>query len=1684
MTTCLVFCRTGRESSIVYCSSRNLTSLPTNLPSDVSVLDFSHNSILLRELPKLCSLQNLSSLSISFNNLHSIEGALENCSKLRQLTLTGNRLKDISNTTFLGLNKLSRLVGLEAEAVSSDSSLNDLDNLNFMDFTFHGFHMPVRFLNKKNIRVLNLTLTNANVLPKQLFGLSGKLHTLRLTGRKIVSMEPEVVKNLPVLRKLLLNLPQAHLPPGFLAHRSGELTLPALKEVKLVGLNSIDAGLLKNQSYLVSLYLDHIADFRGQGFFNDMVRLQKLRITNSNLDNLISTSVFSPLSKLMELSLTGNGLAYLPMDVFANQSRLKLLRLDDNNFTEFPRSVLRLWKTLNSIDLSRNAIQKIPMQYMCCFVRLATADITDNPLVCNCTESRISVCQNINFLGSCIEPASVKGVPLEQLGKSQLCINVSDNSANCKEGKIQALSLSELVVSTSHSIDRQHSSLTGLSVASALSAANNSPSDTPDHEATNYSPSDTPAYEAANYSQNVKPAYEAANYSQSVKSAYEAANYIQSVKPAYEAANYSQSVKPAYEAANYSQTVKPAYEAANYSQSVTPAYEAANYIQSVKPAYEAANYSQSVKPADEAANYSQSVKPAYEAANYSQSVKPAYEAINYRLSITPVTKTANTTSTSVHEGQRIAEEFATSSTGNTTQPIPPFSASTTSIDVEHLFRQGNRTETADNTRTAQGSTIYTTIGPNQSTDRKRNDSATSSGMTSLVNIIIQTDHPGALLDIEESQASNAASTWKASTVKASTGKASTVKASTGKASTDKASTGKASTGKASTGKASTVKAGAENWETETQTVKALEQKPLDEIRNCSLELQQVTAKQVLSSEAGHINVEVGITTTAECVGVTSKSVIGTTNSGNEDPEHVDRTMQAEGTGEHDAEITKPTVDNNYRHLSVTEAPTLKNLRSDITLPRQRTSNRSKLVGRQTYVSEAPSSTNTTLEITSRDKIPAATEKSTGMMCSSKQCMSEDLLNGRTPQDDIPGEGKDTSGQHTTLSKIFTAVSVNGKGTLNGMSPTTEETEAAISTLEYILPKQKTQAQKLAVNVNSSQTPVETSLQENSTSGELPSKMREMKAQKSTQHTDVNQPFVVEDSVLENSTSDVVPSGLVETWTAPTRVKSDSCAKYVTKSTFTVNRSKTIPTMQLKDNILETKDKIDSNQAYVTEVTLSGNRTQYATLSGDRETEAQKSTIKVLSGENKTPIQHDKTTIQHDKTTIQHDKTTIQHDKTTIQHDKTTIQHDKTTIITSQPYATEEFPENGTVEAKEIKASQSVQKNGSSQEHGTQTLVPITRSSEVISSRHTLTVSTVMSPSSEQHAIEATIFQKRMPEVIAMNWKETEAPNSAQKPDISLQPTTEVTVNEKFTTVVMPSELRERETLRPTLKEPSSQQSVSAAQEPVNRTSETIPTKQNDSKGELGDTLSDQYLTEPPVSYLKKTPVPSNKTRQFVESVEDGDSEMPVSRPRTTSIEQNATETIGIKNKRLDTVSTEQRETIDWNPTPVTKTYSGHHFVTVVPVLGNTTTEINQSEERGSETKQSTSRSPDENVRPKLFGNESTVSPITIAITVGNKEETSSPGADIGKGVYASVTLSTRGVDSRDGLVVEPSVKKDNGHVMVSDLDDHTIAIYIISTFSVFLVVGLSVVTFYCVRHCRQRGSYTLPDEEIDMAAVS
>ncbi|XP_063001881.1 leucine-rich repeat and immunoglobulin-like domain-containing nogo receptor-interacting protein 4 [Elgaria multicarinata webbii] len=329
--SCPSKCQCPDQEKVVFCNSRNLTTVPGRIPPDSEFLDLSRNSLRTLRQGMFTRLEALKELDLSHNVISNIEhGAFNRLQKLMTLRLKGNRLKMVPEGVFMELPNLSVL----------DISTNQI--LLFLDRSFKDL---------SNLRRLETGENHLVFISGQAF--SGLHHLQQLTLEKcnLTNIPTEALSHLHQLVELHLKVLNVSIIPNHSFRKLHHLKvleihrwpfLRTLEPLSLSGLNltslSITRCNLHDIPYKAIKHLAHlrvldlssnpISVIRGRKLV-ELSRLREFHLTGGRLST-IQAEAFRGLLHFRVLNVTGNDLRTLEEGVFHSVGNLEVLRLDRN----------------------------------------------------------------------------------------------------------------------------------------------------------------------------------------------------------------------------------------------------------------------------------------------------------------------------------------------------------------------------------------------------------------------------------------------------------------------------------------------------------------------------------------------------------------------------------------------------------------------------------------------------------------------------------------------------------------------------------------------------------------------------------------------------------------------------------------------------------------------------------------------------------------------------------------------------------------------------------------------------------------------------------------------------------------------------------------------------------------------------------------------------------------------------------------------------------------------------------------------------------------------------------------------------------------------------------------------------------------------------------------------------------
>ncbi|KAM3825152.1 leucine-rich repeat and immunoglobulin-like domain-containing nogo receptor-interacting protein 4 [Vipera latastei] len=329
--SCSFRCKCLVQEKVVFCNSRNLATVPIQIPPDSEFLDLSQNTLRTLHQGMFSRLQALKEVDLSYNIISNIEqGAFNGLQKIMTLRLAGNKLKMIPDGVFTGLPNLSVLDLRENKIlVLLDHSFKDLFSLGNLDIRDN----PLVLISGQAFRGLqhlwSFTLQKCNFtsLPTEALSHLHHLVELHLNVLNLRVLHNYSFRKLHRLKVLEIN--QWPFLKTLEPHSLSSLNLTSLSIIRS-NLHDVPYRAIKPLAHLRFLDLSYnpISVIRGRKLL-DLSRLQEFHLTGGRLTT-IQADAFEGLVHFRLLNVSANHLQTLEERVFHSVGNLEVLRLDRN----------------------------------------------------------------------------------------------------------------------------------------------------------------------------------------------------------------------------------------------------------------------------------------------------------------------------------------------------------------------------------------------------------------------------------------------------------------------------------------------------------------------------------------------------------------------------------------------------------------------------------------------------------------------------------------------------------------------------------------------------------------------------------------------------------------------------------------------------------------------------------------------------------------------------------------------------------------------------------------------------------------------------------------------------------------------------------------------------------------------------------------------------------------------------------------------------------------------------------------------------------------------------------------------------------------------------------------------------------------------------------------------------------
>nr|XP_009305503.1 toll-like receptor 4b, duplicate a isoform X1 [Danio rerio] len=347
------------------CMGRNLSSIPSSIPSSVQTLDFSFNFFPQLKKTIFPVLSFLRVLDLSRCHIRQIENdAFYNVKNLTTLFLTGNPIIYFAPGCLNTLYNLQRLVlvdiGLESLQLNINN-LTKLQELNVGTNYIQSMTLPPFMTTFKNFSLLDLHANNISIIRTNhtvVLREIGRNMTLILTWNPLLHIEPGAFKDV-YLRQL--DIRSAFV--SFSAQKAALKALHGLNVKRLIfgkyrednGFHFVDNDVLDGLCCFnfqeVSYYVLESAKTT-IAIFRCMINATRITVKGGNIYEMETVHFH----KTKELYLINNGLGTLPTKQLSHLHTLEKLEITHNSEPIFAEPFTDLPK-LQYVDLSDNQLK-------------------------------------------------------------------------------------------------------------------------------------------------------------------------------------------------------------------------------------------------------------------------------------------------------------------------------------------------------------------------------------------------------------------------------------------------------------------------------------------------------------------------------------------------------------------------------------------------------------------------------------------------------------------------------------------------------------------------------------------------------------------------------------------------------------------------------------------------------------------------------------------------------------------------------------------------------------------------------------------------------------------------------------------------------------------------------------------------------------------------------------------------------------------------------------------------------------------------------------------------------------------------------------------------------------------------------------------------------------------------------
>ncbi|XP_054463217.1 dynein axonemal assembly factor 8 [Anoplopoma fimbria] len=347
----------------MYCSARNLTEVPSDMPlathslwldgnlftslpaasfKDLSNLDFLNlqsGELVTLDPQAFKGLRSLAHIHLERNRIRQLPGTIfQNTPNLASISLHNNQLTRLEERLFAGLSNMWLLnLGWNSLAVLPETAFHDLQGLRELVLAGNrlAYLQPQLFQNLAELKELDLTGNLLKVIKANVFVKLTKLQKLYLAQNQIVTVAPRAFVGMKSLRWMDLT--------------NNRLT--SLHDDTFLGLHSLHVLRLSNNS---------ITGIRPRTF-RDLQYLEELRLSYNRI-RALGERIFEGLGHLEVLELEHNQVQEAQVGSFTGLSHVAVINLSGSCFHSLPDQMFKGLSKLHSLHLDKGCLERVTTQ--------------------------------------------------------------------------------------------------------------------------------------------------------------------------------------------------------------------------------------------------------------------------------------------------------------------------------------------------------------------------------------------------------------------------------------------------------------------------------------------------------------------------------------------------------------------------------------------------------------------------------------------------------------------------------------------------------------------------------------------------------------------------------------------------------------------------------------------------------------------------------------------------------------------------------------------------------------------------------------------------------------------------------------------------------------------------------------------------------------------------------------------------------------------------------------------------------------------------------------------------------------------------------------------------------------------------------------------------------------------------